>query len=126
MSSRMFAKLHTRIANLEKQHQIMETLSQHLKTDFFDDEDRAMVSRKLTTISETKRQLEITLHRKQEIYTTQIQGLETQLQKRQRVLEALDKQERVFKEFPDLLEYFARRQSKLGETLVSIKDQLQI
>ena len=126
MSTRMFAKLQARIASLDKQHQIMETLSQHLKTDFFDDEDRAMVSQKLTTIAETKRQLEITLHRKQEIYTTQIQGLETQLQKRQRVLEALDKQERVFREFPDLLEYFARRQSKLGETLVIIKDQLQI
>jgi prolyl oligopeptidase PreP (S9A serine peptidase family) len=125
MSQKMFAKLQMQIANLVAQQQSMATLGQHLKSDYFDEEDRQMVQQKLLDIAETKRQLEITLVRKQEIYKNQIQGLETQLQRRQKVLESVDKKQSLFKEFPDVLEYFAKKQSRLNETLISIKDQLQ-
>lgn len=121
----MFDKLQSQISALGQQQQAMATLVQHLETDFFDEEDMSMVQQKLLDITETKRQFEITLARKQEIYKNQIQGLETQLQKRQKVLESVDKQHSVFKEFPDILEYFARKQSRMNETLISVKDQLQ-
>ncbi len=123
---KMFAKLETQIASLGEQEKAIGCLCQKIQSDCFDEEDRKMVQQKFLDICETKRQFEITLEKKKEIYQNQIVGLETRLQRRQHVLETFDKQQNVFKEFPDVLEYFARKQSRLNETLTSIKQQLEI
>ncbi len=118
----MFSKLEANIRALEAQQTAISALAEQLQADCFDDEDRATVQQKLVSVTESKAKVEATLARKREIYKTQILGMEQQLSQRHSKLET---QQAVFEAFPDVLEYFARKQSVLTESLASIKTHLQ-
>jgi hypothetical protein len=121
----MFVKLEAQIKSLSKQEQDFITLAEQLVSSVFDDEDRRMVHRKILEIQGTRQLMEQTLAKKKEIYKNQIMGMEQQLQARQQALETFDKERKIFQQFPDVLEFFARKQSRLIETLTAIRDQLQ-
>jgi len=121
----MFIKVEGQIQTLAKQEQGLLTLAGQLQDAVFDDEDRRMVGKKILEIQNTKEVLEKTLAKKKEIYKNQIQGMEEHLQARQQVLENFDVQQKIFHEFPDVLEFFARKQTRLTETLTTIRDELQ-
>lgn len=125
MSLPLFAKLEAQIASLEEQQKMIRSLSDKMTAVCFDEEDRKIIQQKLQQISDTKTQVEDSLQKKREIYNTQIIGMEKQLTQRQKIFESCDQTQHLFKEFPDMLEFFARKQSNLSETLTKIKDQLQ-
>ena len=125
MSLPLFAKLEAQIASLEEQQKMIRSLSDKMTEVCFDEEDRKIIQQKLQQISDTKTQVEDSLQKKREIYNTQIIGMEKQLTQRQKIFESCDQTQHLFKEFPDMLEFFARKQSNLSETLTKIKDQLQ-
>ena len=113
------------IESLSQQHRSVDSFAQSIRTDCFDEEDRKVIDKKIADIVAAKKAQERLLKQKQDIYKNQIVHLETQLTQRQRVLESSETQDRVFKEFPDILEYFARKQAKLTDALSSIKTDLQ-
>ena len=121
----MFSKLEQQIALLTEQQKSIQSMSENLTADCFDEDDRKIIQHKLQQISDTKRQVEESLQKKKEIYQTQIVGMEKQLSQRQKVLENCEQTQTVFKNFPDLLDFFARKQSNLSTSLATIKEQLQ-
>ncbi len=125
MSLPLFAKLEAQIASLAEQQKMITILSEKMSAGCFDEEDRKIIQQKLQQISDTKSQVEDSLQKKREIYNTQIIGMEKQLVQRQKIFESCDQTQHLFKEFPDMLDFFARKQSNLSETLTKIKDQLQ-
>ena len=125
MSLPLFAKLEAQIASLAEQQKMITILSEKMSAVCFDEEDRKIIQQKLQQISDTKSQVEDSLQKKREIYNTQIIGMEKQLVQRQKIFESCDQTQHLFKEFPDMLDFFARKQSNLSETLTKIKDQLQ-
>lgn len=125
MSIPLFAKLEAQISSLAEQQKLVTALSEKMTAACFDEEDRRIIQQKLQQISETKAQIEDSLQKKKEIYQTQIIGMEKQLTQRQKIFESCEQTQNLFREFPDVLDFFARKQSNLSDTLTKIKDQLQ-
>ena len=125
MSLPMFSKLEQQIKTLTDQQKSIQVLAENLNADCFDKEDRAIIQSKLRLIIDTKRQVEESLQKKKEIYQNQIVGMEKQLTQRQKVLESSDQAQTVFVNFPDVLEFFAHKQSELSGSLATIKEQIQ-
>lgn len=122
----MFIKLEGQIKRLNEKEQGLLTLANQLNADVFDNEDRKIVSQKIIETRDMKQTLEVTLIKKRKIYKNQIQGVEQHLKAREQKLEQFDKtQGIIFQEFPDVLEFFARKQTRLNEALVGIREKLQ-
>lgn len=124
METKIFAKLDAEIKLLEKQGANLTTLANHVSSEAFDDEDRRMVHDKQVYIASTKKHLQEVLDKKKEIYHTQIKTMETRLSHRQAQLETFSKENTVFQDFPDVLEFFARKQNRLTETLATVREKL--
>jgi hypothetical protein len=122
MSQQLFVKLEKQIQELANQQKGLLLLVEKVKSNCFDEEDRQLVAQKLQSVIDTKKAIELTLQKKRDIYQNQIIGMEQQLKQRQQLLES---QETIFKDFPDVLDFFAKKQTQLNQTLLSIKDQLQ-
>lgn len=126
MNKDMFIELESNIEDLNKQEKSLLALQEQMdKADCFDDDDLKLIESKLSELQSRRKKLESTLAKKREIYQKKIKGMERQILKRQQTLEHIDKKQAVFREFPDVLDYFARKQSKLNDSLASLKHSLQ-
>jgi hypothetical protein len=124
MESQLFDKLEAEIKHLALQENNLNVLVTYVAGESFDDEDRTMVHNKLMQITSTKKHLDEVLVKKKEIYHTQVKIMEERLTNRKMNLEDFSKKSNVFKDFPDVLDFFARKQSRLNESLASIKAKL--
>ena len=124
MEIQLFSKLENEIKSLAAQEENLSKFATYVNSDTFDDEDRTMVRNKQMHISTTKRNLEEVLSKKKDIYNTQVKMMEHKLVERQSKLENFGKNTTLFNDFPDVLEFFARKQSRLNETLGSVKKKL--
>ena len=124
MEIQLFSKLENEIKSLAAQEENLLRFATYVNSETFDDEDRTMVRNKQMHISSTKRHLEEVLSKKKDIYNTQVKMMEQKLVERQSKLEDFGKNTTLFNDFPDVLEFFARKQSRLNETLGSVKKKL--
>jgi hypothetical protein len=124
MEIQLFSKLENEIKSLAAQEENLLKFATYVNSETFDDEDRTMVRNKQMHISSTKRHLEEVLSKKKDIYNTQVKMMEQKLVERQSKLEDFGKNTTLFNDFPDVLEFFARKQSRLNETLGSVKKKL--
>ena len=124
METQLFVKLEDEIRLLTQQEQNLATLASYVAGEAFDDEDRSTVRNKQMHIAATKRHLMEVLVKKKEIYHTQIKMMQARLDDRKTHLEDFSKNSSLFTDFPDVLDFFARKQSRLNETLSTIKDKL--
>jgi hypothetical protein len=124
METQLFGKLENQIKSLVTQEESLAQLATYVNSEIFDDEDRAMVRNKQMHITSTKKQLEEVLFKKKDIYNTQVKIMENRLSERQSKLEDFGKKTSLFNDFPDVLEFFARKQSRLNTSLGSVKTKL--
>jgi hypothetical protein len=124
MEIQLFSKLENEIKSLAAQEENLLKFATYVNSETFDDEDRTMVRNKQMHNSSTKRHLEEVLSKKKDIYNTQVKMMEQKLVERQSKLEDFGKNTTLFNDFPDVLEFFARKQSRLNETLGSVKKKL--
>jgi hypothetical protein len=118
----MFSKQEQQIASVMKREKTLQILHEKLQAACFDVDDRQIVQAKIMQLQELRNQLEVVLAKNREIYKTQVQGVEKQLIQREQALTEVDK---VFIDFPDLLEFFANKQKQLQESLALVTSQLQ-
>jgi hypothetical protein len=124
MENDLFVKLENQISELIQQEENLRVFADFVTTDAFDDEDRNTVRAKHVHITQTKQHLQEVLTKKKDIYNTQIKTMEIRLQQRQLQLEDFGKKTRVFEAFPDVIEYFAKKQARLNESLTGVKEKL--
>lgn len=122
----LFITHEARIANLSSQLAKLEVLYSNIQDTQFDDEDRQMVSYKIADLKQIRQTAEETLRQKRQIYETQIKQMQIQLDARQTSLETCDTNAVIFQDFPDILQYFVQKQTRLNHSLEQIKKQLSI
>lgn len=120
----MFKHLEAKVEEIASLQNSLEIFLDELKATGFDQEDRARVKEKLVDIKKEKAELQKTLNRKKHVYETQIKEVENQLNEREQHLNKLCAQSDVFRTFPDILNYFAEKQSRLNANLEEIRFQL--
>jgi hypothetical protein len=121
----LFGGLEKQIRDLTQYTVSLLAFHHHLKQTCFDQEDEQFVLVKLQQAQQVKDGLERTLARKREIYDKQVRVMETQLSTRQQQLEGFGGANALFSAFPDVLEYFAKKQARLQESLLAIRQKLQ-
>ena len=121
----IFQQLELQISQLHEHIEHLLKLGQFMGNGFFDDEDKKMILSKISEAQQVKQGLEKTLVEKQHIYNNHVRVMETQLVSRRNALEQFDKDTGLFKIFPDVLDYFAKKQTRLQGTLQTIKQQLK-
>ena len=119
--SAMFEPLQRKIADVKAQITVIGNLVAELGPECFDDEDRRIVQEKVSQLTETQNEWQADLDRKQNIYETQIRGLESDLAARREVLQKIDESKQCFRDFPDLLQFFVQKQKRLQKNLLQIK-----
>jgi len=123
-NNELFEKLENEIKTLQDQSNGLDQLYRCIGRDVFDDEDREIVKKQQMSTATTKVELEQSLMKKKNIYHTKIKSMELRLQDRQLQLEEFSKQSSLFREFPDVLDFFVRKQHRLNETIASIRQKL--
>lgn len=123
-SVKMFAKLESQMKEVANYENNLKQLSQDILGKEFDEEDRKIVKIKLDEVILLKNQLSKELNHKQNIYHNQIKSMENKLDQRKIKLDSLSKKTNVFQQFPDMLDYFARKQTTLNTTLEKVKNKL--
>ena len=119
----MFEKQEEEIRRIEKKEKLLQEFYDILNdSDCFEDEERKVVLEKLQKLQEFRALLQTTLENNKEIYNNQIKGVEKTLTDREHCLVKADK---VFVEFPDLLDYFTSKQVSLTQNLNQITSSLQ-
>ena len=71
MSQQLFVKLEKQIQELANQQKGLLTLVEKVKSNCFDEEDRQLVAKKLQSVIDTKKAIELTLQKKRDIYQNQ-------------------------------------------------------
>jgi len=122
---RIFHQLELQISQLDTHIQNLVRLGQFMEKNFFDDEDKKMVLYKINETQQVKEGLEKTLVQKQDIYNNQVKVMEHQLENRQQALERFDRETDLFLTFPDILNYFVSKQTRLQKTLNGIRSKLK-
>lgn len=124
-SKDLFGKLEKQIHDLNQYISQLTAFGKHLQQSCFDQEDEKFIVVKLQQAQQVKEGLERTLFRKREIYNNQVKVMEAQLTLRQQQLEGFNGAGQLFEAFPDVLDYFAKKQARLQESLGSIRQKLR-
>lgn len=121
----LFQKYEKEIVTLGRRYAQLDDLRRAMKTqECFDSEDEKMMVSKLAELAEAKKHFEIVLAKKKAIYESSIQNMEQHIQTRQQTLESFEQKTQFFQNFPDVLEFFVRKQGRLSESLQDIKRKL--
>ena len=106
----IFKQLETQILQLSENISSLEKINDFMKNALFDDEDRKVITQKLSETIHVKKGLEKTLEEKQDIYKNHICVMEKQLDSRQCALEKFDTSTQFFRQFliikPSLSQFF--------------------
>ena len=87
----------------------------------FDSEDKQTIQMKLTQMIATRDNLQRNLLHRQKVYEEQVSVMQNQLNLRQQKLESFDTKTKFFASFPDVLEFFAKKQATMSNKLEQVK-----
>lgn len=90
----------------------------------FDTEDRETLKIKRRQLEETRNGLQRTYDHRKNIYDQQVQAMQRSLNARQSILNGVDKETKIFNTFPELLTFFAAKQTNLNSQLEGVKKKL--
>jgi len=123
----LFNDLEQQIKDIDKYITGLTSFHGLVSKNCFDNEDHEFVAVKIQQATQLREGLSDTLIRKREIYENQVMTMEQQLQSRQTNMEEfleLSGSGELFDAFPDVLEFFAKKQARLEESLGAIKRKL--
>ena len=126
MESQLFAPLEQKISELQEDLAHFRTLVKCMTPGLFDQEDEQKVLTKIVQIESEEKSLQTELTQKVDIYNNHVRSVESQLATRKATLEKFDQETKLFAKFPDVLGYFAEKQSKLQSQVESVKEKLSI
>ena len=118
----MFAALEAQLVKVNTQLEELIKFSSLIIQPCFDKDDQKLVACKVKEVTELKTLLEETLKKRRLIYQTQVCVVEEHIGAREEVFQHSSE---LFDEFPDILEYFVKKQDNLKTNLDGIKTRLQ-
>ena len=100
-------------------------LSELEKSDDFDNADISAVKRKLLSVVQEEKRLCSLLSQSEQIYTTELKGLQEQLRRRHETLKQINDSSDVFCHFETLGDHFAKREAELTLKIEEVVEGLE-